>query len=115
LRAASPAPGADGLPAWERLEFDQQAVIEKVREDYPDEVIVPDSYELRCYFFPVPARTRRRLNFDMAGSGFIYLPEVYKDSVASPCRVHVALHGCKPDANGFARTAGYNKGRSASP
>lgn len=51
--------------------------------------------------------SNRRLNFDLAEDGYLYVPGACR-SPNSQCRIHVALHGCKQDPETFARTAGYN-------
>lgn len=103
LRGATPAPDQNDLPEWDLLEFDQQPHIDKVSSALTER-IAPDDFT----FFIFPSRTQRRLDFDMASSGYLFVPETCKDPQASPCRVHVALHGCRQDANVFARRAGYN-------
>ena len=57
--------------------------------------------------FFVPYSSARRKNFDLAATGYVYVPPSCRGAGAA-CRVHVALHGCKQDARTFALHAGYN-------
>jgi hypothetical protein len=88
------------VPDSEVWRFSQQPHISKVRSEV--HFIAADSW-----FFFFPWKTERRTNFDMADDGYLYVPPSCRPST-SHCRVHVALHGCRQNAEQFARRAGYN-------
>lgn len=81
--------------------FDQQRLIDEVKRG--GSTVASDS--LLFYFFPYTSS--RRDNFDLATTGWLYVPPSCRPA-GSGCRVHVALHGCKQDPRTFAATAGYN-------
>ena len=89
------------IPATEVWKFDQQRLIDKVKSS-GDSV----SWDAWSVFWP-PYSTARRRSFDVAATGYIYVPPSCR-SAGAACRVHVALHGCKQDARTFALHGGYN-------
>lgn len=106
-----PLNGNEQLPTWTLRTFNQKAIVEEVQKAFSDEIIASDDYKFELTWMgliPVPTKTKRRENFDMADKGYFYVPPNCKGNDAKNCRIHVALHGCKQDANVFARTAGYN-------
>jgi hypothetical protein len=90
----------DNIPESEVWAFDQQRIIDEVKGKAGS--IAPDSFFV---FFPI--KSSRRENFDLAQTGYLYVPPSCRRD-GSKCRVHVALHGCKQHAKNFAATAGYN-------
>lgn len=92
------------VPDAEVWEFDQRALIEAVKQER--DIITSDT---AIVLVPpiAPYQSRRRENFDMADTGYIYVPP-YCRNTARHCRVHIALHGCRQDARTFATKAGYN-------
>lgn len=87
------------IPATEVWAFKQQPLIDPIKKS--DGKIAPDG------IFWLPFSTARRKNFDMADTGYLYVPPSCRSS-GSRCRIHIALHGCKQTAKEFAVTAGYN-------
>lgn len=85
----------------ELWQFDQQRLIDAVRKD--GATIASDRLWLGLW----PYKSSRRKSFDMAATGYLYVPPSCRQA-AGNCRIHVALHGCKQDAKTFAATAGYN-------
>ena len=92
------------VPESEVWAFDQQPLIDRVKAGGP---ALANDY-LNPVWLWSPDKSSRRHNFDMAPTGYIYVPPTCR-AAGSACRVHVALHGCKQDARQFARTAGYNE------
>lgn len=80
-------------------QFDQQRIIRNLKIDAS--AIASD------LLTAPPSKSLRRKNLDMARTGYLYVPPSCRP-VASNCRVHIALHGCKQNARNFAITAGYN-------
>lgn len=101
--AFDPSQRVQQIPEGELWTFDQQHLIDKVRSSGAP--IASDYYN--PFWFGWPSSSRRRRNFDMATTGYIYVPPSCRPA-SSACRVHVALHGCKQDARVFALRAGYN-------
>lgn len=95
-----PSRRVNGIPETELWQFDQQHLIDRVKPGTP---IAADA--IRWWFWTFPSE--RRKNFDMAGNGYIYVPPSCRQA-ASPCRVHIALHGCKQNPKEFANKAGFN-------
>lgn len=87
------------IPEAEVWEFRQQPIIDKIRAS--DGKVAGD------VIWGLPFSTERRKNFDLADTGYLYVPPSCRSS-GSRCRVHIALHGCKQTAKEFASTAGYN-------
>ncbi len=87
------------IPGTEVWEFKQQPLIDKIRKS--DGKVAADG------IWWLPFSTERRKNFDMADTGYLYVPPSCR-SIGSRCWIHVALHGCKQTAKEFAVTAGYN-------
>lgn len=81
-------------------QFDQQHLIDLEK---PGTKVAPDTVWWWFWTFP----SGRRKNFDMAETGYIYVPPSCRES-GNSCRVHVALHGCKQNVKDFANKAGYN-------
>src|SRR4051812_28162614 len=81
-------------------EFDQQPLIDAVKSEG---MAVADDYVSFG-----PSRSPERQNFDLAGTGYIYVPTAVCGKGKPPCRVHVALHGCAQNPKLFAQKAGYN-------
>ena len=99
-------PGQRGaqVPGSEVWAFDQQSLIDRVKAGGP--ALANDHHNpVRLW---APDKSARRRNFDMAATGSIYVPPACR-AAGSACRVHVALHGCRQDAQQFALTAGYNE------
>lgn len=88
------------IPDGEVWSFDQQALIDEVKKGQP--MLAADRHWLGF-----PYKSTRRDNFDLAPTGYLYVPPGCRRS-DSHCRIHVALHGCKQDAKTYATTAGYN-------
>lgn len=82
--------------------FDQTPFIAAVLRDSP--YIAPDA----LWWYVYPYRSERRMQLDMAASGYLYVPPACRQA-GTRCGVHIALHGCKQDVRQFARTAGYNR------
>lgn len=83
-------------------EFDQQTLIDGIKADpFRNPLVTPD------VLYPVLSRSEERKNFDLAGTGFLYVPTGCRGA-GHKCRVHLALHGCKQDPRTFAAQAGYN-------
>jgi hypothetical protein len=82
-------------------QFDQQRLIDEVKQR--GGTIASD----QLLFWLIPTKSARRANFDLASTGYLYVPPSCRQA-NSGCRVHVALHGCKQEARSFAATAGYN-------
>jgi poly(3-hydroxybutyrate) depolymerase len=95
----NPSQRRDDFPATELWKFDQQQLIDQVKAR-------ASSVTWDAVFW-WPYSTARRKNFDLAATGYLYVPPSCRGADAS-CRVHVALHGCKQDARTFALRAGYN-------
>ncbi len=95
-----PSQRVNDIPESEVWQFDQKHLIDRVK---PGTEVAPDT--LWWWFWRFPSE--RRKNFDMAETGYIYVPPSCRPS-GSACRVHVALHGCKQNAKEFAAKAGYN-------
>ena len=87
------------IPGSEVWEFRQQPIIDKIKASYGK--VAADA------FWGLLFSTERRKNFDMADTGYLYVPPSCRSS-GSRCRIHIALHGCKQAAKEFASTAGYN-------
>lgn len=101
--AFDPSKRAPDAAAFEIWAFDQTRIIERVKVQG-----APVSADFsNLFWFGMADSSSRRTNFDMAGTGYLYVPPSCR-SAASRCRVHVALHGCKQDAKRFALKAGYN-------
>ncbi|WP_336492688.1 extracellular catalytic domain type 2 short-chain-length polyhydroxyalkanoate depolymerase [Methylobacterium nigriterrae] len=100
----TPSERAADVPGSELWTFDQRHLIEKVKSSGAS--VSSDYYN--PFWLWWPDRSPRRRNFDMASTGYIYVPPSCR-SAGSACHVHVALHGCKQDAKRFARKAGYNE------
>ena len=86
---------------FEVWEFNQQALIDEMRKDPRTNPIVASD------MYPPPQHSEQRKNFDLAGTGYLYVPSACR-SGQRQCRVHIALHGCKQDPRTFAVQAGYN-------
>ena len=99
-----PGQRAPRVPESEVWAFDQQHLIERVRASRPP--LASDYYNPLWLWWP--DRSARRRNFDMASTGYIYVPPSCR-AIGSACRVHIALHGCKQDARQFSVQAGYNE------
>jgi poly(3-hydroxybutyrate) depolymerase len=91
----------DDIAATEVWKFDQQKLIDQVKANGSS--VARDAWSM----FFVPYSSARRKNFDLAATGYVYVPPSCRGAGAA-CRVHVALHGCKQDARTFALHAGYN-------
>lgn len=87
------------IPETEVWKFGQQPIIDKIGKS--DAKVAGDA------IWGLPYSTERRKNFDMADTGYLYVPSSCRSS-GSRCRIHIALHGCKQNAKEFANTAGYN-------
>lgn len=96
-----PAKRIAAIPDSDIWQFDQRRLVQQVRAGGP--TIASD----RLLFGLFPYQSARRKNFDLADTGYLYVPPSCRQA-GSRCRVHVALHGCKQDARKFAATAGYN-------
>jgi poly(3-hydroxybutyrate) depolymerase len=90
------------VPETELWKFDQKQVIDRVKAGGSTV-----SWDDWSWFYPWLYSTPRRENFDMAATGYVYVPPSCRQAGRS-CRVHVALHGCKQDVREFAMRAGYN-------
>lgn len=88
------------IPDEEVWSFDQQALIDEVKKGQP--MLAADRHWLGF-----PYKSTRRANFDLAPTGYLYVPPSCRRS-GSHCRIHVALHGCKQEVKTYATTAGYN-------
>ncbi|MGH1571809.1 extracellular catalytic domain type 2 short-chain-length polyhydroxyalkanoate depolymerase [Methylobacterium sp. P31] len=99
-----PSQRAPRVPASEVWAFDQQHLIERVKASHPS--LANDNYN--PFWLWWPDKTARRQNFDMASTGYIYVPRSCR-AIGSSCRVHIALHGCKQDPRQFSLQAGYNE------
>lgn len=88
------------IPESEIWQFNQQAIIDRAKQA-DGEVAADASWWL------FPFATQRRRNFDMAATGYLYVPPACRAS-GSRCGIHIALHGCRQSAKTFASTAGYN-------
>ena len=97
--AFDPSQRDDDIPATELWTFNQQRLIDQLKASGAS--VTYDA------IFWWPYRTARRQNFDLAATGYLYVPPSCRAADAS-CRVHVALHGCKQDARTFGLGAGYN-------
>ena len=97
--ASDPSQRDGDIPAAEVWQFDQQRLIDQVKGS-------GSSVTWDAVFW-WPYTTARRRNFDLAATGYLYVPPSCRGADAS-CRVHVALHGCKQDARIFALRSGYN-------
>lgn len=83
--------------------FDQGRIVDRVKAQG-----APVSADFsNLFWFGMADSSGRRTNFDMAATGYLYVPPSCR-TAGSRCRVHVALHGCKQDAKRFALKAGYN-------
>lgn len=81
--------------------FDQQVLIDDVKKG--GAAVSGDT----VWMFQALSSAERQ-NFDMAPTGYIFVPGAVCGKDKPPCRVHVALHGCSQKADVFARDAGYN-------
>lgn len=95
--------GRQEIAGTEVWEFNQGQLIQEVKDEYAPK-LSPDRWWPPVI---VPYQSSRRENFDMAETGYIYVPPFCRDR-NKQCRVHVALHGCKQKAEMFAKQAGYN-------
>jgi len=95
-----PSKRVKNIPEDEVWMFDQQKIINTVKDQAAP--IARDQY-----FGIFPIHSPRRENFDMAKIGYLYVPPSCR-TTEKKCHVHIALHGCKQDAEKFAKTAGYN-------
>lgn len=89
------------IPPGDIWQFDQQRLIDQVKQG--GSTIASD----RLLFWLIPYKSARRINFDLASTGYLYVPPSCRPA-NSGCRVHIALHGCKQEARSFAGSAGYN-------
>jgi len=88
------------VPDADVWEFDQQPLIDAVKnEGMP---VSGDYVSFRVL------QSAERQNLDLAQTGYIYVPTAVCGKGKSPCRVHVALHGCAQDPKVFAQKSGYN-------
>ena len=81
-------------------EFDQQPFIDSVTNQGTP--VAAD------YVSSGPLQSAERQNFDLAATGYIYVPTAVCGKGNPPCRVHVALHGCAQNPKLFAQKSGYN-------
>lgn len=88
----------------ELIAFNQEPFIARAKYELDSHLrISPDELTAQ-------GQSQVRERFDLAQYGYIYVPEQCKTGgSAYPCRVHVALHGCRQSALNFAETAGYKK------
>ena len=94
LQSAKQSPMQD---VWE---FDQQPLIDAVKSD--GMAVAGDYVSFR------PSQSAERQNFDLAATGYIYVPTAVCGNGKPPCRVHLALHGCAQNPKLFAQKSGYN-------
>ena len=92
----------DAIQEGEVWRFNQKRLIEQVKSGGSTV-----SWDDWSWSYPWFYSTPRRKDFDMAATGYIYVPPPCRQAGRS-CRVHVALHGCKQDAKEFATRAGFN-------
>jgi poly(3-hydroxybutyrate) depolymerase len=81
-------------------EFDQQALIDAVKSEG-----MPVAND---YVSFGPSQSAERQNFDLAATGYIYVPTAVCGKGKPPCRVHLALHGCAQNPKLFAQKSDYN-------
>jgi poly(3-hydroxybutyrate) depolymerase len=104
--AFDPGKRVADVPSTEVWPFSQTALIAPLKAGTE---VAADTTEPAVWWpwLQVPANSPRRQNFDMADTGYLYVPPACRKA-GSACRVHVALHGCKQNAKDFAASAGYN-------
>ncbi len=88
------------IPESEVWEFDQQQLIEQVK-------VGGSTVSADHFWWGWASTSPRRKNFDLARKEYIYVPPSCRGT-GSSCRVHIALHGCRQNAQHFAKKAGYN-------
>lgn len=84
------------------IAFRQTPFIDAVAATRPAIQLAPDG------IMPFWRFSARRQKFDLADTGYLFVPEQCRRANVN-CKVHVALHGCKQNAEYFARHAGYNR------